>query len=140
VDAIMVKIDSKKMAILMGGAAAVVGIAVVSSNISKRRLVEEGRSLATSSGKQAAFDLDSKEGLLSVLQEMASSQSVSRQQLKELATEAQSKSLSLSQACARCTQIGYQIRLPNASCQWVTSTTPSPSMKMIQLFNKPLPP
>jgi len=78
----------------------------VSSNVSKSRLAKGGRSAATSSGKQAATDLDSKEGVLSVLQEMASSQAVSRQQLKELAAETHAKSLSLSQACARCTQIG----------------------------------
>jgi len=106
VDEIMGKLAGKKTALLMGGAAAVVGIAVVRSNVSKSRLAKEGRMSATSSGKQAATDLESKEGVLSVLLEMASSQSVSRQQLKELATETQSKSLSLSQACARCTQTG----------------------------------
>lgn len=44
--------------------------------------------------------------MLIILQEMASSQSVSRQQLKELAAETQAKSLTLSQACVRCTQMG----------------------------------
>jgi len=79
----------------------------MSSNVSKNiPNAKGGRIAAASSSKQAAIDLDSKEGVLSVLQEMASSQSVSRQQLKELAAETQLKSLSLSQACARCTQIG----------------------------------
>lgn len=104
VDEIMAKLDNKKLALLVGGAAAVVGLAVVSSKASNSSPATAGRS--TSSGKQGETDLDSKEGVLSILQEMASSQPVSRQQLKELATEAQAKSLSLSQACARYTQMG----------------------------------
>lgn len=103
VDEIMAKLDNKKLALLVGGAAAVVGLAIVNSKASSGE-AKEGRS--ASSGKQAATDLDSKEGVLSILQEMANCQSVSRQQLKELAAEAQSKSLSLSQACARYTQMG----------------------------------
>lgn len=106
VDEITAKLDSKKVALLLGGAAAVVGIAVVSGSFSKDGGAKGGRATAASAGKQAAGDLDTKEGVLSILQEMTSSQVASRQQLKELAAEAQSKSLSLSQACARYTQMG----------------------------------
>lgn len=104
VDEIMAKLENKKVALLVGGAAAVVGLAVLSSKASNSSPAKAGKS--ASSGKQGETDLDSKEGVLSILQEMASSQPVSRQQLKELATEAQAKSLSLSQACARYSQMG----------------------------------
>jgi len=102
VDTIAAKLECKKITLLVGGAAAVVGIAIAL----KQRPAKHGKTRAASVGKQAATNLDSKEGVLSILQEMASSQSACRQQLKELAAETQSKSLSLSQACARYTQMG----------------------------------
>jgi len=107
VDEITSKLDSKKIALLLGGTAAVVGLAVVASNLSGSKPVRTpGGSSVSSAGKQSATDLDSKEGVMEILQEMAGSQSASRQHLKELAAEAQSKSLSLSQACSRYTQMG----------------------------------
>eukprot|EP00930_Biecheleria_cincta_P094216 TRINITY_DN8510_c0_g1_i1.p1 TRINITY_DN8510_c0_g1~~TRINITY_DN8510_c0_g1_i1.p1 ORF type:complete len:248 (-),score=57.30 TRINITY_DN8510_c0_g1_i1:233-976(-) len=102
VDTMTAKLDSKNITLLVGGAAAVVGIAIAL----KHRPAKQSRAPATSVGQRAATDLDSKEGVLSILQEMASSQSACRRQLKELAAETQSKSLSLSQACARYTQMG----------------------------------
>lgn len=116
VDDITAKLDSKKVALLLGGAAAVVGIAVASGSFSKASAAQ-GRTSGASASKPA--DLDTKEGVLSILQEMNSSQAASRQQLKELASEAQSKSLSLSQACARYTQMGVSDPLANRKLSMV---------------------
>eukprot|EP00930_Biecheleria_cincta_P094218 TRINITY_DN8510_c0_g3_i1.p1 TRINITY_DN8510_c0_g3~~TRINITY_DN8510_c0_g3_i1.p1 ORF type:complete len:280 (-),score=49.85 TRINITY_DN8510_c0_g3_i1:134-895(-) len=101
------KLDNKRLALLVGGAAAVAGVAIATSSCSKSRQAKEGRASTTlADSNRTASALDSKEGVLTILQEMAKSQSVSRQQLKELAAEAQAKSLTLSQACVRCTQMG----------------------------------
>eukprot|EP00930_Biecheleria_cincta_P094217 TRINITY_DN8510_c0_g2_i1.p1 TRINITY_DN8510_c0_g2~~TRINITY_DN8510_c0_g2_i1.p1 ORF type:complete len:254 (-),score=63.61 TRINITY_DN8510_c0_g2_i1:110-871(-) len=121
VDEITSKLDNKKIALLLGGAAAVVGIAVLSSNLNKERPAKEGKSSSPtkSAGKPNATDLDSKEGVLSILQEMASSQSASRQHLKNLAKEAQAKSFSLAQACSRYIQMGVSDPLANRKLSMV---------------------
>jgi len=90
--------DSKQLMLLAGGAA-IVGVLLL-SNKSKK-----AGSTAKAVGGQADVDLKSKEGVLQVLQEMTTSQAQSRKQMKELATEVQAKSMSLSQTCKRCTEM-----------------------------------
>jgi len=90
--------DSKQLMLVAGGAA-VVGVLLLTSKSKK------AGSSAKAVGSKADCDLDSKEGVLQVLKEMTTSQVQSRKQMKELATEAQTKSLSLSQACKRCNEM-----------------------------------
>ncbi|CAE8624381.1 unnamed protein product [Polarella glacialis] len=81
--------DSKQLLLLAGGAA-LVGVLL---------FAKTSKATAEKSAAKDGLDLNSKEGVLQMLTEMSKSQS--RKQLRELATEVRTKSLSLSQTCQR---------------------------------------
>mmetsp|Transcript_11395 Transcript_11395/g.21537 ORF Transcript_11395/g.21537 Transcript_11395/m.21537 type:complete len:248 (+) Transcript_11395:79-822(+) len=89
--------EPKYLLIAAGGAVAIGLIAL------NARSAKPSKSAASSTGK--AGSLDSKEGVLQALQDMKSQQEQLREQLKTLAAEVQSKSLSLSQVCSRCAEM-----------------------------------
>eukprot|EP00442_Polarella_glacialis_P020960 CAMPEP_0115078786 /NCGR_PEP_ID=MMETSP0227-20121206/17743_1 /TAXON_ID=89957 /ORGANISM="Polarella glacialis, Strain CCMP 1383" /LENGTH=235 /DNA_ID=CAMNT_0002466211 /DNA_START=59 /DNA_END=763 /DNA_ORIENTATION=- len=83
--------DSKQLLLLAGGAA-LVGVFL---------FAKSSKATAEKSAAKDGVDLNSKEGVLQMLTEMSKSQVKSRTQLRELATEVRTKSLSLSQTCQR---------------------------------------
>eukprot|EP00931_Biecheleriopsis_adriatica_P095691 TRINITY_DN692_c0_g1_i1.p1 TRINITY_DN692_c0_g1~~TRINITY_DN692_c0_g1_i1.p1 ORF type:complete len:250 (-),score=90.19 TRINITY_DN692_c0_g1_i1:90-839(-) len=87
--------DSKQLLLIAGGAA-VLGALILSSKSKAPK--DASRATRQEAG---SVDVTSKEGLLHVLKEMSSTQAESRKKLTELATEAQARSMSLSQTCSR---------------------------------------
>lgn len=90
--------ETKYLVLAAGGAVALAGVIALTS---------QGAQTAKPSPKAngQAGSVDSKEGVLQALQEMKSKQEQMREQMKQLASEVQSKSLSLSQVCKRCAEM-----------------------------------
>eukprot|EP00930_Biecheleria_cincta_P074784 TRINITY_DN61996_c0_g1_i1.p1 TRINITY_DN61996_c0_g1~~TRINITY_DN61996_c0_g1_i1.p1 ORF type:complete len:248 (-),score=74.74 TRINITY_DN61996_c0_g1_i1:159-902(-) len=88
--------QSSKQVLFVAG-----GVAIAGAIFLSRRSKLTGRAPATQTETNMTVDGDSKESVLEILKEMSACQATSRKQLKELANEAQAKSLSLSQACKR---------------------------------------
>eukprot|EP00440_Ansanella_granifera_P015938 gb/GFBE01017314.1/.p1 GENE.gb/GFBE01017314.1/~~gb/GFBE01017314.1/.p1 ORF type:complete len:240 (+),score=100.74 gb/GFBE01017314.1/:1-720(+) len=96
----MLGLKDNKQLLLLAGGAAIVGVLLLKSKSQSSQ--GQGK---VAGGKAGSVDLQSKEGVLEVLKEMSSSQVQAKKQMKELASEVQAKSLSLSQTCKRCAEM-----------------------------------